>query len=92
VNQAQAFFAQPGVGFITMLLIGAIAGWIAERVTQSDHGILTNVLVGIAGAFIGGQLAGVLGIAVFGFLQTLISATVGAIILLFAWRALRRNA
>lgn len=92
MNQAQAFFAQPGVGFLTMLLIGAIAGWIAERVTQSDHGILTNILVGIAGAFIGGQLAGILDIAVFGFLRTLVSATIGAIILLFAWRALRRNA
>ena len=37
-----------------MLLIGAIAGWIAEKVTQSDHSIFTNILVGIAGSFVGG--------------------------------------
>lgn len=50
-----------------MLVIGALAGWIAGRVTESRHGILTNVLVGIAGAFVGGELAGLLQIPVFGF-------------------------
>jgi uncharacterized membrane protein YeaQ/YmgE (transglycosylase-associated protein family) len=30
-----------------MLIVGAIAGWIAEQVTKSDHGIFTNLLVGI---------------------------------------------
>ena len=53
MNEAQTFFAQPGVGFFTMILIGAIAGWIAERITQSNHGIFTNILVGVAGAFVG---------------------------------------
>ncbi|OQW57004.1 MAG: hypothetical protein A4S14_08670 [Proteobacteria bacterium SG_bin9] len=89
MGDAQAFFSQPGVGFFTMLVIGAIAGWIAERVTASDHGIFTNVLVGIAGAFVGAKLAEVGQITVFGFWQTLISATIGAIILLFAWRMIR---
>jgi uncharacterized membrane protein YeaQ/YmgE (transglycosylase-associated protein family) len=86
---AQAFFSQPGVGFFTMLLIGALAGWIAERVTASNHGILTNIIVGVAGAFIGGKLAEVADIAVFGFWRTLVSAVVGAVILLFVWRAIR---
>src|SRR3546814_10330991 len=40
---------QAGVGFLGMLLIGLIAGWIAEKITASDHGLLTNLLVGIAG-------------------------------------------
>ena len=86
---AQAFFSQPGVGFFTMLLIGALAGWIAERVTASNHGIFTNIIVGVAGAFIGGKLAEVADIAVFGFWRTLVSAVVGAVILLFVWRAIR---
>lgn len=90
-NQTYAFLSQPGVGFFSMLLIGVIAGWIAERVTASDHGLLTNLIVGIAGAFIGGKLAEVLNIAVFGFFQTLVAASVGAIILLFVWRAIRRS-
>ena len=49
MEDAQAFLGQPGVGFLSMLLIGALAGWIAEKVTSSDHGIFTNILVGIAG-------------------------------------------
>ncbi len=89
MNDAQAFLSQPGVGFFTMLLIGAIAGWIAERVTESNHGIFTNILVGIAGSFVGGKLAEIGEIPVFGFWRTLISAAIGAVLLLFAWRMIR---
>lgn len=89
MDNVQAFLSQPGVGFFTLLLIGIIAGWIAERVTSSDHGILTNILVGIAGAFIGAKLAEVAEVPVFGFWRNLAAATIGAIILLFGWRALR---
>ncbi|MEZ5764778.1 MAG: GlsB/YeaQ/YmgE family stress response membrane protein [Xanthobacteraceae bacterium] len=90
MNEAQSFFTQPGVGFFMMIVIGAIAGWIAERVTQSDHGIFTNILVGIAGAFVGAKLAEIAQIEVFGFMRTLISASIGAVIILGAWRMLRR--
>ena len=55
-----------GVGFLAMLVIGALAGWIAERFTRSDHGLLTNIIVGIAGAFLGGFLASMVGISVRG--------------------------
>jgi len=89
MNNAQAFLSQPGVGFFTLLLIGALAGWIAERVTASDHGILTNILVGIAGAFVGAKLAELADVPLFGFWRNLVAATIGAIILLFGWRALR---
>jgi len=75
-----------------MLVIGAIAGWIAEKVTDSDHGIFTNILVGICGAFIGGKLAEVLQVPVFGFWRTLVAATIGAVLLLFVWRMVRRRA
>jgi uncharacterized membrane protein YeaQ/YmgE (transglycosylase-associated protein family) len=92
MQDAQAFFSQPGVGFFSMLIIGGLAGWIAGMVTESRHGILTNILVGIAGAFVGGELAGLLNIDVFGFFRTLISATVGAIVILFIWRQIRSTA
>ena len=83
----QYALGQPSVGLLTMLIIGAIAGWIAEKITASDHGIFTNILVGIAGAFVGGKLAEVLAVPVFGFWRTLIAATIGALILLWIWRA-----
>jgi uncharacterized membrane protein YeaQ/YmgE (transglycosylase-associated protein family) len=83
---------QPGVGFIAMVIIGLLAGWIAEKVTSSDHGLLTNLVVGIAGSFVGGKLAEVLEVPVFGFFRTLIAAAVGAIILLWIWRMIRGRA
>jgi len=72
-----------------MLIIGALAGWIAERITKSDHGILTNIVVGIAGAFVGGKLAEVLQIPIFGFWRTLVAAIVGASLLIILWRMVR---
>ncbi|MEX0589836.1 MAG: GlsB/YeaQ/YmgE family stress response membrane protein [Xanthobacteraceae bacterium] len=84
-----AVLNQPGVGFFMMLIIGLLAGWIAEKVTASDHGLLTNLLVGIAGAFVGGKIAELLEVPVFGFFRTLIAASVGAVLLLWLWRALR---
>ncbi|MFG1393901.1 GlsB/YeaQ/YmgE family stress response membrane protein [Xanthobacter agilis] len=88
-TETYAFLNQPGVGFFSMLLIGLIAGWVAERVTESSHGLLTNLLVGILGAFFGGWLAQQLAIPVSGFFSTLVAAIVGAIILLWVWRAIR---
>lgn len=85
----QQFISQPGVDFFMMLIIGALAGWIAEKVTASDHGILTNILVGVGGSFVGRELAQLLNIQVFGFLSTLISAAVGATLILFIWRKVR---
>ena len=89
MDNAQTLFSMPGVGFIGMLIIGIIAGYIAEKVTASDHGLLTNLLVGIAGSFVGGTLANVLNIEFHGWLGNLIVASLGAILLLWIWRSVR---
>jgi uncharacterized membrane protein YeaQ/YmgE (transglycosylase-associated protein family) len=47
----------PGVGFVGLLFVGILAGYLAERAMNRHHGILTNLLVGIAGSFVGGTLA-----------------------------------
>ena len=52
-SEAHGLLAMPGVGFFGMLIIGILAGYIAEKVTASDQGLLTNLLVGIAGSFVG---------------------------------------
>jgi len=89
MNNAQTLFSMPGVGFIGMLIIGILAGYIAEKVTSSDHGLLTNLLVGIAGSFVGGTFANVLNVEFYGWLGNLIVATIGAILLLWIWRSIR---
>ena len=83
-----------GVGFFGTLFIGALAGWIAEKTTGSNHGLITNIIVGIAGAYIGAFLANALGIRlgeIFSgwFWGNLIVATAGAIILLYVYRLIR---
>lgn len=82
------FLTQGGerVGFFAMLLIGVIAGYVAEKVTASRHGILTNLIVGVAGAFVGGTLARMARLDSGGFLGHLIVATLGAILVLWVWR------
>ena len=62
-----ATMAQPGYGFFMTLFIGLLAGWIADRLTSSDHGLFTNMLVGLAGSFVGAKLAELMEIPVFGF-------------------------
>jgi uncharacterized membrane protein YeaQ/YmgE (transglycosylase-associated protein family) len=91
MEDAQGFLGHPEVGFFSMLLIGVIAGWIAEKVTESDHSIFTNILVGIAGSFVGG-LASLMNIQVFGFIRTLVAAIIGAILILFVWHRVHRPA
>ena len=79
------------MGFIGWILIGLIAGFIAEKATKSNHGLITNLVVGLVGAFIGGWLAGVLNLNIApGFIGSLIVATIGAVILLFVLQAIKR--
>lgn len=75
----------PGVGFFGMLLVGFIAGYVAEKAMNRDHGLFTNILVGIAGSFVGGTLAGLLDFHFYGFLGNLIVATAGAILILWVF-------
>jgi uncharacterized membrane protein YeaQ/YmgE (transglycosylase-associated protein family) len=91
MNDIQGLLGNPGIGFFSLLVIGIIAGWIAEKVTESEHGIFTNMLIGICGSFVGNKLAEVLQVPVFGFWRGLISAAIGAIILLLVWRAIHRQ-
>jgi uncharacterized membrane protein YeaQ/YmgE (transglycosylase-associated protein family) len=84
--EGHGLLSMPGVGFIGMIIIGLIAGYIAEKVTSSDHGLFTNLLVGIAGSFVGGTLAGLLNIEFYGWLGNLIVASIGAILLIWIWR------
>jgi len=78
-----------GVGLIGFLISGRIAGFIAEKGMNSKHGLLTNLVGGVIGAYVGPFLAGLLGISFAGFLGNLVIATVGAIVFLYVLRMLK---
>jgi uncharacterized membrane protein YeaQ/YmgE (transglycosylase-associated protein family) len=66
-----------------------IAGFLAGKVmTGRGMGLIWDIVVGILGAFLGGWLAGAVGIAVGGLLAEIVVAFIGAVILLFIFRAL----
>jgi uncharacterized membrane protein YeaQ/YmgE (transglycosylase-associated protein family) len=83
MENTYGILGMPGVGFFGMLVIGFLAGWIAERSMNRDHGFLTNILVGIAGSFVGGTLAGLLNVTFYGFLGNLVVAVIGAVLILW---------
>lgn len=70
------------VSIVGAVIIGVLAGWVAEQVMGREHGLLTNLVVGIVGAFLGAVVAGMLGIGFAGFWGSLLVSTVGAVILL----------
>ncbi len=80
------------MGIVVFIVVGAIAGFVASKVlTGKGMGLLWDIVVGILGAFLGGWLAGLVGISVDTGTFTvggLIAAFVGAVILLVVFRAL----
>ena len=78
---------------IAILLIGLIAGWLAGRIMRGGgFGIIGDIIVGIIGAFIGVWLWGVLKLPVIAnaLVSDIVVATVGACVLLFILRLIKR--
>lgn len=83
------------VDIIVWIIFGALAGWIASMIMNTDReqGAVTNVLVGIGGAVLGGFIARNLGgSGVTGFnLWSLAIAIGGAMILIAMFKAFSRR-
>jgi uncharacterized membrane protein YeaQ/YmgE (transglycosylase-associated protein family) len=85
----------PAVTFLLVLIVGIAAGilfdrlagpsWLARQFSGSTRGIVTSALVGIAGAFVGYHIAGLLALGA-GLVMSLVAAAAGAAVVLFAWR------
>lgn len=79
-----------GLGWILTIIIGGLAGWIAENIMKADHGLLTNVVLGIVGAIVlNAILIGLVGGTVGGIIGQLIVATIGACLLIWVFRMVR---
>jgi uncharacterized membrane protein YeaQ/YmgE (transglycosylase-associated protein family) len=77
---------------LVILIIGIVAGWLAGRVVSGGgFGLLGDLVVGIAGAFIASWLFPRLGIHIgTGIVEEIVFAMIGAIILLLLLRLIRR--
>ena len=76
---------------LIILAIGAVAGWLAGVIMKGGgFGLLGDIVIGIIGAFIGGFLFGLLGISAGGLVGQIITATVGAIVLIFVLRMFKK--
>ena len=79
---------------LSVLSLGILAGALAGKLTnQGGNGCLINLLLGVVGGFVGGWLFGILGINMGGtpsWLGALITATVGAALVLWIWSKLKK--
>jgi len=72
------------MGIIAFLLIGLCAGFLAGKIMKGGgFGLVGNMVVGVVGAVVGGFIFKFLGFHASGMFGSLLTATAGAVILLF---------
>ena len=77
---------------VWFLLIGLAAGWLASQVMKGGcSSLVTDLIMGVIGSILGGFLFGAVGLAATGLIGSLVTATVGAIVLIAGLRAINRS-
>ena len=80
------------MNIVWFIIIGMVAGWLAGQIMKGGgFGVIGNIVVGVVGAFLGGMIFKLLGLAWGGLLGSLIVATIGAIVLIFLVRLIKRG-
>ena len=77
------------IGWIAAIIIGGIAGWLAEQFMKSDTGLLMNIVLGIVGAAIASAILSIFGIIFVGWIGYLIAGFIGACLLIWIVRLVR---
>ena len=82
-----------GESLLVILLIGAVAGWLAGQIVQgTGFGLVGDIVIGIVGALLAGLLFPALGIHLgAGIVAEIIAATIGAVLLLVIARLVKRG-
>ncbi|MHB8070873.1 MAG: GlsB/YeaQ/YmgE family stress response membrane protein [Candidatus Cryosericum sp.] len=76
--------------WVWFIIIGIAAGWLAGQVMKgSGYGLIGDLVIGAIGGLVGGYIFGLLKIKSSGLLGSLITAVVGAILLIIVVRAVR---
>ncbi len=78
------------MGWLVAIIVGGIAGWIAEKIMKADHGLLTNIILGILGAVILNAILSAVGIyTAESWLAWFIVAIIGACALIWGYRMVK---
>jgi uncharacterized membrane protein YeaQ/YmgE (transglycosylase-associated protein family) len=80
-------------GLLAILVIGAVAGWLAGQIVKGyGFGLVGNIVIGILGAFLAGLILPRIGLGMGGgMLAAILHATIGAVILLFLLRLVKQG-
>lgn len=91
-NAAATAGMSTATAILVMIIIGAIAGWLAGVIVKGGgYGLVGDIVIGILGAVIGGWLFRALGITMGGgIVGAIIAAVIGAVILILVVRMLKR--
>jgi uncharacterized membrane protein YeaQ/YmgE (transglycosylase-associated protein family) len=80
------------MGFLTWILVGLIAGWLAGQVMKGGgYGILVDIILGILGGILGGWVFGLLGLHAGGLIGSIVVSFVGAVILVWITRLVKKK-
>lgn len=75
---------------IWLIIVGAAAGFLATRLMKVEADIITTVVIGMAGALIGGLVLHAL-LTVMGAMAGFIGAVLGALLLVWGWQRFSRK-
>ena len=78
-----------GVGWLAAIIIGGVAGWLAEQFMKSDMGLFMNIILGIVGAIVLNAILALFGVGFVGWIPYLIVGFIGACLLIAVFRAFR---
>jgi uncharacterized membrane protein YeaQ/YmgE (transglycosylase-associated protein family) len=91
LEQPIGLLGTPQIGFFSLIIIGGLAGWIGGMVVGVRHWIVTNILIGIVGSWLGSKVADLANISVDGSIAHFLAALVGSIVVLALWQMFERR-
>ena len=75
---------------VFLIIVGAAAGFIATRIMRVETDVITTIVIGVAGALIGGLVLRTL-LAVMGMFAGLVGAILGAVVLILLWQKIQNK-
>ena len=80
------------MGFLTWIIVGLIAGWLAGQVMKGGgYGMLVDIILGILGGIVGCWVFGLLGLHAGGLIGSIVVSFVGAVILVWITRLVKKK-